>query len=149
MDVSQLKDELRRDEGFENHVYDCTRGHATAGYGHNCEAAGYDPAWIESHRAEGSISREQAEEWLESDIQRAVEIARECCSSFDQLSNSRRRVLCNMAFNMGHKLNDFRRMLAAVEDQDWDKAAEEMLDSLWAEQVHDRSKRLAAMMLSG
>jgi lysozyme len=149
MDIDRLRDELRDDEGFMDYVYYCPTGHATAGYGHNCEAAGYGTAWIDSHKNPGSISRDQAETWLDSDIQTAMQIAQGCCGSFGQLSDARQRVLCNMAFNMGNKLSGFKRMLAAIANQDWHKAAEEMRDSVWAGQVHERSSRLAEMMVVG
>jgi len=55
----------------------------------------------------------------------------------------------NMAFNMQGKLLGFRKFLAAAQRGDWNGAATEMLDSLWARQVGDRAKRLASMMRSG
>lgn len=61
----------------------------------------------------------------------------------------RQRVLMNMAFNMQGRLLGFRNFLAAAQRADWNVAAAEMLDSLWARQVGDRAKRLASMMRSG
>ncbi|MGR9580626.1 glycoside hydrolase family protein, partial [Pandoraea sputorum] len=61
----------------------------------------------------------------------------------------RQRVLMNMAFNMQGKLLGFRNFLAAAQRGDWARASAEMLDSLWARQVGDRSKRLAKMMETG
>jgi len=40
-------------------------------------------------------------------------------------------------------------MIAALKEDNYDKAADEMLDSLWAEQVGKRAKRLALMMRTG
>ncbi|WP_414144249.1 hypothetical protein [Burkholderia territorii] len=59
------------------------------------------------------------------------------------------RVMMNMAFNMQGKLLAFRKFLAATQPGDWNAAAAEMLDSLWARQIGDRAKRLASMMRSG
>ena len=62
----------------------------------------------------------------------------------------RQRVYVNMTFNLGStRLALFKKMHAAVEAKDWEKAAEEMLDSKWATQVKGRADRLAEMMRSG
>jgi lysozyme len=47
------------------------------------------------------------------------------------------------------RLRTFRRALAAMERRDWETAAAEMLDSLWARQVGARADRLARQMLTG
>jgi lysozyme len=45
-----------------------------------------------------------------------------------------------MAFNLGSEgLSKFQKTIEAIENGDFDKAAEEMGDSLWAEQVGDRA----------
>jgi len=40
-------------------------------------------------------------------------------------------------------------MLAALDINDWETAAEEMADSLWAKQVGERAKRLETQILTG
>jgi lysozyme len=40
-------------------------------------------------------------------------------------------------------------MLAACQKGEWDKAANEMLDSKWASQVKQRAKTLAEIMRKG
>jgi lysozyme len=55
-----------------------------------------------------------------------------------------------MAFNLGiNRLVKFRKMLEALGKQDYQAAADQMLDSLWVEQVGDRAKRLADLMRNG
>ena len=55
--------------------------------------------------------------------------------------------LTNMCFNMGWDgLSQFVNMLAALEAGDYDKAAQDALDSQWATQVGDRSYRVAEQM---
>ena len=69
---------------------------------------------------------------------------------FDTLSTNRQNVLVNMAFNLGiYGLLRFKKMLLAVEKQDWDEAANQMLDSRWSKQVGNRSKELADIMRQG
>jgi lysozyme len=49
-----------------------------------------------------------------------------------------------MCFNMGEgNLKKFKNMIAAIEALDMDQAAEEALDSRWAQQVGQRANRLA------
>ena len=59
-----------------------------------------------------------------------------------------KRVLANMCFNLGiTRLLKFKNFLAAMENNDWDKAAVEMLDSRWAIQVGPRAIRLKDRVL--
>ena len=55
-----------------------------------------------------------------------------------------------MAFNMGAgNLAKFRRMLAALGEEDYAGAADEALSSRWAEQVGKRAGRIADRIRSG
>ena len=59
-------------------------------------------------------------------------------------------VCVNMAFNLGMpRLNKFKKMWSAIEDEDYDHAAVEMLDSRWASQVKGRATKLANAMHNG
>jgi len=55
----------------------------------------------------------------------------------------------NMCFMGIQKLLKFKKMLAAAEAGDYDKAADEILDSKYAKQVGARATRLAQMMRTG
>ena len=66
------------------------------------------------------------------------------------LDDARYGVLVNMCFNMGiGRLMSFQRMLAAMRGQDWQKAAAELMDSQYAQQVGDRARRLSEQIRSG
>ena len=53
-----------------------------------------------------------------------------------------------MCFNLGYpRLSGFKNFLAALEFEDWETAAEEMMDSRWSEQVGERAERLRDKML--
>lgn len=66
---------------------------------------------------------------------------------FSRLSDPRQRVVVDMAYNLGlGGLLKFQRFLAAIEEQNWACAAEEMLQSRWAGQVGRRAVTLAKMM---
>jgi lysozyme len=66
------------------------------------------------------------------------------------LSPARQDVIINMAFNLGFKrLFKFVDMWSAIDKEDYDTAANEMLDSKWAKQVKGRAIRLAEIMRKG
>ena len=56
----------------------------------------------------------------------------------------------NMAFNLGvNGLLEFTETLAAIKQGNYELAAEDMLQSEWAQQVGDRAKRLAEQIKTG
>ena len=68
---------------------------------------------------------------------------------FNSLSPKRQAVLTDMAYNMGlGGLSKFKKMKDALISGDYKKAAYEMVDSDWFNQVGNRSKALVKMMES-
>jgi lysozyme len=136
MDHDKLIDQLVLHEGIRLKPYLCTAGFQTLGVGRNLDALG--------------ISEEEAFILLGNDIDR-------CCHALDQLAewwrdldDVRQRVLVDMCFNLGpSRLMKFKKMWAAITKQAWDVAADEMLDSRWADQVGGRARTLADMMRTG
>ena len=56
----------------------------------------------------------------------------------------------NIKITLGYpRLSKFKKFLAAVQEEDWETAAVEMMDSKWATQVGDRAVRLREKMLNG
>ncbi len=132
-----LRDLLIEDEGIKTKVYYDTRGIATIGVGRNLEDTG--------------ITQEEAMYLLENDIKRVI---KECVQEFHwflSLCEIRQFVVVSMVFNLGlDGFKDFKRMIKAIEKQDWVEAACQMIDSLWAVQVKaKRATRLANMMKYG
>ena len=135
MDKQALLDQLKRDEGLRLKPYKCTAGKLTIGFGRNLEDVG--------------ISEQEAELMLMEDIRNvAIELADN--RIYEKLDDARQTVLANMAFNLGmSRLGKFKKMWAALSRQDYQKAADEMMDSRWARQVGVRAKRLEAIMRTG
>ena len=53
-------------------------------------------------------------------------------------------VVLNMCYQLGVTgVSKFRRAISALQEGDWDEAANEMLDSLWARQTPNRAKELS------
>ena len=131
-----LYDQLEVDEGKRGKMYLDSRGIPTIGIGHNLR--------------DRSISERAIRVIFEDDTAQAIDDAKHLFPNFDQLSEVRQAVLANMSFNLGlTKLAEFKLMRAAVATGNFDGAAEAMLDSAWAKQVGDRSKRLADAMRKG
>lgn len=92
----------------------------------------------------------QGETWLLGDAADAIS-----CLDADEpwwrtMTVNRQRVLAEMVYNFGiGKLRGFHRFLADAEAAKWSDAAAEMLDSVWAGQVHDRATRLSHAMTQG
>lgn len=128
---------LKIDEGFKSKPYHDSEGILTIGYGRNLEDVG--------------VSQGEAELLLVNDVAKARDSVLRKWSWAGSLDSVRLSVLIMMAFNMGMaRLLEFVKTLDAVEHGDYERAAQEMLDSKWAKtQVGDRAKRLAEMMKTG
>jgi GH24 family phage-related lysozyme (muramidase) len=66
---------------------------------------------------------------------------------FETLPEEVQHIIANMMFNMGRpRLSKFKGMKAGVDARDWNKAADEMVDSRWYQQVTNRAQRLVDRM---
>ncbi len=136
MNIDALIKELIRDEGLELKPYVDTVGKLTIGIGRNLDDVG--------------ISEHEARFMLTTDIIAATDILDDNIPWWDDMPAAPARALLNMCFNLGYpRLSGFKKMLAALEAGDYHKAADEALDSRWASQVGDRSKRIADLIRSG
>lgn len=128
-------EQLRRDEGDKQYPYKDTKGILTIGVGHNLEAKGL-PKPI----------RDALLEWDMSEIHMGIQ-ASEICSLFNSLSDLRKAVLINIAFNVGVKgLLQFKKMLSAIRGNNYPLAAAEIRNSQLAD---GRKERLAKDMENG
>lgn len=133
----QLRADLLRHEGKRNESYKDTEGVWTNGVGHT--GADVYPNQV--------VSDYQVYKWLEEDTKKAEKDASSLFKNYDKLSPVRRGVLVNMAFNLGKtRLSKFKKMIAAVEAEDFDTAALEMMDSKWFSQVKTRAVELVSRM---
>ena len=66
---------------------------------------------------------------------------------FNDLPDEAQLIIANMMFNLGRpRISKFKGMKAGVDSRDWNKAADEMVDSRWYTQVPNRAKRLVERM---
>ena len=131
-----LAKQLEIDEGRRSKLYKCSAGKLSIGVGRNLEDRGLRDSEIDL--------------MLDNDIAEAIQTARKLFPGFERLSDVRKAVLCNIAFQLGEtRLSAFRGVRAAVEAQAWSLAADEMLDSAWSKQTPKRAVRLAEQMRNG
>ena len=134
--IKQGKQQLKSDEKYRRYPYRCTADKLTIGFGHNIEDNG--------------ISMAVAEFILDEDIKECEGTLKRNIRAWDDLNEARQSVLINMCFNLGWpRLSKFKRMLAAVDAGDFDKAGLEMMDSKWAKQVGRRADDLRDIMIKG
>jgi len=133
-----LIESIKRHEGYRDKVYLDSEGHLTCGWGH-CLRLGT------------KVPVASSEAFFEADLATAVsDYLRLPKKLTDKLNIPRKRVIVEMIFNLGFaKLQEFVKMLTALEAGDFETAAKEMLDSKWAVQVKGRATELAEIMRKG
>ena len=143
MNKDPLREELAEDEGCKYEIYLDHLGLPTFGIGHLVTEN--DP---ENGQPVGTpIDEERVRQVFSLDIAVTLEDCKSLYDDFDDLPEECQLVIANMMFNMGRpSLSKFKGMKAGVDARDWNKAADEMVDSRWHDQVPNRAKRLVKRM---
>lgn len=130
--LDQLLQDLIRDEDLREKPYRDSVGKLTIGIGRNLDDRG--------------ISRDEAVYLCRNDIAIATGDLDRAVPWWRDLPEPAQRGLANMCFNLGWpRLSAFKKMLAALEAHDFDRAADEALDSKWARQVGERADRIETL----
>ena len=134
--METLIQRIKRHEGLRLRPYKDSVGHPTIGYGHNLRIP---------------ITLNAALTILRDDIMKSyLDYLDMPVAVINDLSQNRKEVLLEMLFNLGlNGVLNFKRMIHALKWKQFDKAADEMLDSLWAKQVKSRAIELADIMREG
>jgi lysozyme len=133
--MHSIEDQLILHEGLRLKPYRCTAGKLTIGVGRNLEDKG--------------ITHDEAMILLCNDI-KEITGQLERHSWYVALGPVRRKVLIDMAFNLGMAgLMGFKQMIEALKRADYERAADEMVNSRWYRQVGERGRRLERMMRTG
>ena len=143
MDIRQLRKELEVDEGVKYEIYKDHLGYPTFGIGHLVIDS--DP---EHGQEVGTpVSEDRVIEAFDNDVQVVLADCEQLYNDFNVLPEEVQLIIANMMFNMGRpRLSKFKGMKAGVDAQDWNKAADEMIDSNWYKQVPNRAGRLVKRM---
>ena len=145
MNIEELRDQLKIDEGVKYEIYNDHLGYATFGIGHLI---------VEGDEEHGkpigtAVSEERVNAIFEEDVQKYISESKKVFPNLDDLQETAQQVIVNMCFNMGApRLSQFKKFIAGVNRADWPTAAIEMMDSRWANQVGDRATRLRNRILT-
>ncbi|MDE0331013.1 MAG: glycoside hydrolase family protein [Nitrospinae bacterium] len=139
-----LDHRLMRHEGVRTCAYDDHLGHLTIGIGHLLQR--------NEHHEEMCWSPEKVRHVFDMDVERARHNAQYDVSArtWDRLSQTRRDVLTELAFQVGgYGLSLFHRMLAAIQEGNFKLAARNLLKSRLAMQTPSRAHELACLLEHG
>ena len=143
MNIEQLREELKIDEGVKYEIYLDHLGLPTCGIGHLI--TDQDP----EHGLEvgTKVDEERVNELFDEDIQVTIQECKYLYNDFDDLPEEAQRIIANMMFNLGRpRLSRFLKMKQHVDNRDFVSASEEMKNSKWYRQVTNRAQRLVDRM---
>lgn len=134
--IPELLDDLRRDEGWRDQAYRDSLGYLSIGYG-----------FLIDERRRGRLPRNVGEYWLEVAARERWDALHAALPWLRYQPDDVQRALGNMAYQMGVEgVLGFKKMLAALEAGEREKAAKEAINSLWAAQTPERAARVAALI---
>ena len=141
--IDTITADLVKHEGMVFKIYLDSEGYKTFGVGHLIKSG--DPEF--GLPVGTPVSEERVLDAFREDL--AVTIA-ECEKLFPEIGSYPDEVQCilvNMTFNLGRpRLSKFKKMIKAVEENDWNRAADEMMNSKWYRQVKTRGVELVERM---
>lgn len=136
--LEKFIEEIKEHEGYREEVYIDSLGRPTCGWGHNLFEG-------------SSVPKEICEAFFRRDIAYTINAFYRIDKKLrNKLNSVRRRVICNMIFNLGLKgcLN-FKKMWRAISKEDWEEAGTQLLDSRYAQQVGHRAFYLRNLLVKG
>ena len=146
-------DMLSLNEGNLPGVYKDSKGNRTIGIGFNLEDAGnrkfLKQQGIDINELfEGrQLSDRETKILYNHSLTQAFNDAQQYDPNFAQRPEAVKMTLVDMAFNLGlTKLNKFKKMKQGLMNNDYQTAADEMVDSRWYRQVTNRADRLVERM---
>ncbi len=139
MNIEQLKETLKIDEGVVYEIYNDHLGYPTFGIGHLVlERDGEHGLPVGT-----PVSEDRVSECFEQDVQVVIEDCKKLHGGWDGYPEEVKQIIANMMFNMGlTRLSKFNKHNAALQCGDWKEAAVEGRDSRWYKQVTNRAERL-------
>lgn len=140
MNIERLKRQIEEHEGKRRKAYEDTLGNWTIGIGHLIKLPD------EEFLLKAELKDYEIEHLFTTDLNQAIDDARKFVDEHS-INDIAFEIIVDMAFNLGlPKLSKFKRLKQALIDNDYVRASEEMLASLWARQLPNRSKALADKM---
>jgi GH24 family phage-related lysozyme (muramidase) len=134
-----VKSRIKKHEGFVAKVYLDSLGKATIGYGHLLTE--------EDDFVEGVIyDKDILEALFDKDFDKAKQGMEELVGTLD-IAMAAKGIIIEMVFQLGKTgVSKFKNMFAALNEYDYTRAAEEMLNSAWYRQTPSRCEELSNLM---
>ena len=137
----EVKERIKKHEGFINKIYLDSLGKATIGYGHLITPNDNFEEGVE-------YSKELLDEVFNRDFLIAKRDADELLQDISIVENAH-GIIIEMVFQLGKTgVSKFKKMFTALSVQDYNEAANQMLDSQWRKQTPKRCEELAEQMRS-
>ena len=141
--IEQIKEDLVKHEGYVAEIYLCSENYPTFGIGHMVTEEDMEYTWPVGT----PVTDERILQVFHDDCNAACTDASALFLNFSSHPENVQRVLVNMAFNLGRsRLGKFKNMITAVNEGNYSKAADEMMDSKWYRQVKRRGEELVEIM---
>ena len=139
MNYEDVKNRIKKHEGFVAKVYLDSLGKATIGYGHLLTE--------EDDFVEGVIyDKDILEALFDKDFDKAKQGMEELVGTLD-IAMAAKGIIIEMVFQLGKTgVSKFKNMFAALNEYDYTRAAEEMLNSHWYRQTPSRCEELSNLM---
>jgi len=141
--IDVIKEDLVKHEGYVTEIYLCSENYPTFGIGHMVTENDMEHTWPVGT----PVTDERILQVFHDDCNAACTDASALFLNFSSHPENVQRVLVNMAFNLGRsRLGKFKNMITAVNEGNYSKAADEMVDSKWYRQVKRRGEELVEIM---
>jgi len=139
MNYEDVKNRIKKHEGFVAKVYLDSLGKATIGYGHLLTE---DDDFVEGVIYDKDI----LEALFDKDFDKAVQGMEELVGTLD-MPMAAKGIIIEMVFQLGKTgVSKFKKMFEALKEYDYTRAAEEMLNSAWYRQTPSRCEELSNLM---
>ena len=140
MNIDRIKRDIILSEGIRHTAYKDTLNNWTIGVGHLIKIPD------EEYLIDKELTSLEVDQIFTTDLNQAIDDARKFVDG-DDIHEEAFEIVIDMAFNLGlPKLMKFQKFRQALLAKQYKMASIEMLDSLWARQLPNRSKRLAKRM---
>lgn len=155
MNITEM---IRYDEGERLAVYKDTEGYWTIGVGHlltknsSKEVALKELDKLVGKNHYGYINPKESETILENDINGTIkDISKtKLSATYTIIDGVRRTALVNMCFQLGVSgVLQFKKMIAHLNNNEYELAADEALNSKWTKQTPNRAKRVTDVIRYG
>ena len=147
MNKDDIKTWIEGWEGRRQQVYLDSAGHPTIGVGFNLDrsdapqkikALGLNYSAV--RQGQVTLNDAQIDQLFDADVDRAIADASMIVANFKSIPENKQKIVVDMVFNLGAGgFSGFHNTIKAIENEDWQTAAQEMRDSRWFSQVGDRA----------